>query len=223
MALPPDVAIKQFWPTTFFSRLWSEHSTESAEIINFLYQLKSREPNQIASGIAIGAKSSTGLYESNFDLFSQDHPGLNKLKIFIGQTVQAAVAHINGDREDPRRLIVAVTDSWYHITNHGGFHDSHFHGGCSWCGIYYLQIGDSGSKSKVGAPNGGNRFYSPLHTGGIYKDYGNQYLDFNFTDPPLKDGMLLLFPSYLMHNGLPYQGSKDRIIISFNCHIHLKS
>ena len=91
--------------------------------------------------------------------------------------------------------------------------------GCSWCGIYYLQIGESGQRSDGGAPNGGNRFYSPLRVGGGYKDFGNQYLDFNFVDPPIQDGLLILFPSYLMHSGLPYHGEKDRIVISFNSQV----
>jgi hypothetical protein len=32
----------------------------------------------------------------------------------------------------------------------------------------------------------------------------------------MSDGMLLLFPSVLMHSGLAYHGEKDRIVISFN-------
>lgn len=127
-----------------------------------------------------------------------------------------AVAQVNGRETASRRIRVVVTDSWFHITNDGGFHDSHFHGGCSWCGIYYLQLGDSGILSGTGAPNGGNRFYSPLWHGGSHKDYGNKYLDLTYVDPPLQNGLLLLFPSYLMHSALPYRGSQDRIVIAFN-------
>ena len=219
MAAPQDLVVKQFWPTTFYSRLWSEHAQEAAAIIEFLYSVRSGETNRIASGVAPAAKSSTGLFESNFNLFAADHLGLNKLKAFIGETVQMAAAHANGSRTEPRRLRVGVVDSWFHITNQGGFHDAHFHGGCSWCGIYYLQIGESGQRTDGGAPNGGNRFYSPLRVGGGYKDFGNQYLDFNFVDPPIQDGLLILFPSYLMHSGLPYRGEKDRIVISFNSQV----
>ena len=84
-----------------------------------------------------------------------------------------------------------------------------------------MQVGDSGKRADGGAPNGANRFYSPLRAGGGFKDYGNRYLDFNYTDPPLRDGLLLLFPSYLMHSGLAYRGEKDRIVISFNSRVTL--
>ena len=51
---------------------------------------------------------------------------------------------------------------------------------------------------------------------GHYQDYGNAYLTDTSVDPPISDGMLLVFPSYLMHSGLPYQGDQDRIVISVN-------
>jgi uncharacterized protein (TIGR02466 family) len=213
------LVVKQFWPTTICSRIWADHTAQAPGIIEFLYQVKSNQTKRIASGVAPGAKSASGLFESNFDLFAADHAGLNKLKAFIGQTVQMAAAQVNGGQVEQSRLRVAVLDSWFHITNDGGFPDAHFHGGCSWCGIYYLQVGDSGKRIENSAPNGSNRFYSPLRTGGSFKDYGNQYLDFNYVDVPLRDGMLVLFPSYLMHSGLPYRGEKDRIVISFNSQV----
>lgn len=217
MSTPFDLMAKPFWATTFFHRLWQEHEQEAPGIIQYLYELKAKETTNIASGIAPSAKSPYGLFESRFDLFAADHPGLNKLKAFIGQSVQQAVAQVNGPKADPRRIRVGVVDSWFHITNDGGFHDAHHHGGCSWCGIYYLQVGDAGQSAPGGAPNGGNRFYSPLSRGGAYRDFGNKYLDLTYVDPPPRDGVLLLFPSYLLHSALPYRGQKDRIVISFNC------
>jgi uncharacterized protein (TIGR02466 family) len=181
-----------------------------------LYELKSKEPARIASGIAPAAKSAAGLFESSFDLFADPHPGLKKFVAFADESVRRAVAHVNGSRVDPAQLRVSFPDSWFHITNGGGFHDAHHHGNCSWCGIYYLQAGESGRGPERSAPNGGNRFYSPLGAGGAYRDYGNRYLDVAYVDPPPRDGLLILFPSYLLHSGLPYCGRQDRIVISFN-------
>jgi uncharacterized protein (TIGR02466 family) len=221
MSTPFDLNVRQFWPTTFYHRMWADHVAEAPGIIELCYAIQSREPANIASGVAPSAKSPYGLHESHFDLFAGDHPGLTRLKAFIGQTVQLAAAHANGSKVEPQRLRVAVTDSWFHITNGGGFHDAHYHGGCSWCGIYYLQVGDSDADRGAGAPNGVNRFYSPLGMGGGFKDFGNQYLEFNHVDPPPRDGMLLLFPSYVLHSALPYRGQKDRIVISFNSQVTL--
>ncbi len=214
--MPSKPVVQHFWTTSFYALPWSEHASETPGIIEYLYELKDQQESNIASGIAPGAKSPEGLHESDFDLFDRDHSGLNKLQAFIIRALQQAVAHVNGSEIEPSRLVIEICDSWFHITNEGGFHDAHFHGGCSWCGIYYLQIGDAGQRTDSSAPNGGNRFYSPLSTGGGYKDYGNKYLDFSYVDPPIADGMLLLFPSYLLHSALPYRGGQDRIVISFN-------
>jgi uncharacterized protein (TIGR02466 family) len=216
MSTPFDLTPRQFWATPFYQRLWQEHPTEAPGIIAHLYELKARETARIASGVAPAAKSAAGLFESNFDLFSTNHSGLARLVAFAAETVRQAVAHVNGARIDPGRLSVEFPDSWFHITTDGGFHDAHYHGSCSWCGIYYLQAGDSGRMPTGGAPNGGNRFYSPLAAGGGYKDFGNQYLDVTYLDPPTRDGLLILFPSYMLHSGLPYRGERDRIVISFN-------
>lgn len=216
MSAPADLVSRHMWPTVFFARLWREHAAEAPGLIDFLYTLKQAQTRNIASDVAPSMKSAEGLYESDFDLFARDHAGLKRLKEFAVQTVQYAVLQVNGETGDPGRVAVEICDAWYHITNDGGFHDTHGHSGCSWCGIYYLQLGDSGKRTGTSAPNGANRFYSPLSSGGAYRDYGNKYMDFSTIDPPISDGMLLLFPSYLLHSGLPYRGAKDRIVISFN-------
>lgn len=215
-AAPSQPVVQQFWATNFYALPWPEHAQQAPGIIEYLYQLKDEQSANIDSSIATSAKSAEGLYESDFDLLAREHPGIVKLRAFIGGAVARAVSHVNGGELPPSRIRVEILDSWYHITNDGGFHDAHSHGGCSWCGVYYLQIGDSGRRSTGGAPNGANRFYSPFARGGTYKDYGAKYLDATYIDPPLADGLLLLFPSYLVHSGLPYRGDKDRIVIAFN-------
>jgi uncharacterized protein (TIGR02466 family) len=205
-----------FWATNFYAFPWADHGQVAPELIAYLYSLRDQQSQRVSSGVAVGAKSSYGLFESDFDLFAREHEGLAKLKAFIVDSVRRTVVHVNGGKHDPARVSVEIDDAWYHITNQGGYHDTHVHGGCSWCGVYYLQIGESGLRREGGAPNGGSRFYSPLWRGGGYLDYGNSYLGANYIDPPIQDGLLLLFPSYLLHSGLPYTGTRDRIVIAFN-------
>lgn len=218
----PNMVFHDFWATRFYGFPWPEHGKYAAKIIQYLYELRDQQQTLIDSGIAANSKSAQGLFESKFDLLEHDQPDLRKLRQFIHNSVQQAVSHVNGEKYSPDRIDVTFKDSWYHITNDGGFHDTHVHGGCSWCGIYYLQIGDSATQPGGAAPNGGNRFYSPLMAGGAHGDYGNAYLRGISVDPPLQNGMLLLFPSYLKHSGLPYNGDADRVIISFNSCSYLK-
>ncbi|WP_020472501.1 TIGR02466 family protein [Zavarzinella formosa] len=214
---PFDLSAEMCWPTIIFHRRWQDHDREAPGIVDYLCQL--REEQKAPLTAAIRSKSNTGIYESHFDLFTKEHSGLKKLLGFISQTLSAAISHVEGGRIQPSQLDMVITESWFHITNDGGFHDAHLHPNCSWCGIYYVQIGDSGPPQEGGAPNGGSRFYSPMTLG--YRDPGNYYFA-DELDAPLQDGMLVLFPSYLRHSGLPYKGERDRIVIAFNARIFHK-
>ena len=227
MANEFDLGGRQSWPTMFFYRKWQHHPEEAPGIIEFLYRDRARARSAIASGVAPAAKSAHGLYESDFDLLRSDHAGVRRLGAWIEQTVGQAVCIANGNRVNPRQVRVEIPESWSHITNDGGFHDAHYHGDCSWCGIYYVRAGDAGPAAGPGggtvgaAGNGVSRFYSPIGTGGMFKDFGNAYLSSNRVDITPVEGMLLLFPSYLLHSGLPYSGGEDRVLIAFNSRSHL--
>jgi len=211
-----DLSGRQSWPTMFFYRRWRDHAAEAPGILEYLLQLRKAAATNIASGVAPTSKSMQGLFESDFDLFKRDHPGLRKLVAWVEQTVRQAVCVANGNRERPERVRVEIPDSWCHVSNGGGFHDAHTHGGCSWCGIFYLAAGDARASDATGAGNGVSRFYSPVNAGGLVQDYGNAYLAHSRVDITPTDGLLLLFPSYLMHSGLPYAGERDRVVIAFN-------
>lgn len=212
-----DLIPRTVWPTTLFTRRYRDHARDAASIIAHLYELKAQEHENIASGVAPAMKSENGLFESKLDLFERtSHPQLQRLVAFIESSIRRAVWAINGKSVDPKRIRVEFKDSWFHITNGGGFHDAHTHGGCSWCGIYYLQISDVPETQPKHAPNGVNRFYGPIGTGGGFDDYGNAYLRQHVLDVPPIEGTLVIFPAYLLHSGLAYKGAKDRVILSFN-------
>ena len=121
-----DLTPRQFWATPFYQRVWQDHPAQAPGIISHLRDLQARESAPIASGISPAAKSSAGLFESNFDLFATPHPGLAKFVAFAAESVRLAAAHVNGSRIDPSRLSVEFPDSWFHVTNAGGFHDARF-------------------------------------------------------------------------------------------------
>jgi uncharacterized protein (TIGR02466 family) len=212
-----ELVPRVYWPTTMFTRKYKDHERDVESIIAHLYEIKSGETKNIASGVAPGMKSKEGLFESRFDLFKETtNEGLKRLVAFIESSVRKAVWHANGRSVDPKRIKIDFIDSWFHITNGSGFHDAHYHPSCSWCGVYYLQISDVPTEYPNYAPNGVNRFYAPRSTGGMHDDYGNHYLHAGHVDVPPIPGTLVLFPAYLLHSGLPYKGAKDRVILSFN-------
>lgn len=122
-------------------------------------------------------------------------------------------------------LRVAIEGMWFQCSNRGAFHDVHTHGNCSWSGVYCVQV-DAAAQRTVhpvyGAANGVTRCYGPpfAQLGGAHVDLGNAYLQPPHVDIEPRPGQLLLFPSWLAHQALPYDGEADRIIISFNASVH---
>jgi len=58
-------------------------------------------------------------------------------------------------------------------------------------------------------------------TASVKSDYGNSYLSNNRLDITPIDGLLVLFPAFLLHSGLPYKGERDRVVIAFNSRSYL--
>lgn len=219
------ISIMEAWPTTLFLCDWPDHAARAPAIIEHLRQRSAGFATPVASGVATSAKPATGLIESPLDLFdTTDEPNLLSLAGWFRQCIRSVVQKVNGGGVPAERLHVRFNQSWFHITNDGGFHDAHVHGNCSWCGIFYLASGDPDEIAEGGADragNGINRFYSPIGTGGGLRDYGNAYLGRGYVDIRPTDGRLVLFPSYLLHSALPYRGASDRIILSFNSETRL--
>ncbi|HWF23985.1 MAG TPA: putative 2OG-Fe(II) oxygenase [Solirubrobacteraceae bacterium] len=167
--------------------------------------------------------------------FASDDDLLNRVKLtgwqdFVGFIVSSIGATAQGANQEAwagqeLELRVGIEGMWFQISRDGAFHDVHTHGNCSWSGVYIVQI-DEGprrvSHPVYGAANGVTRLYGPPFQtlGGAFIDAGNAYLL-----PPSHDiepvpGQLLLFPSWLAHQAMPYAGEKERVIISFNASLH---
>ena len=167
-------------------------------------------------------------YASNDQLLQRiDIPEFSKLIQFFADSIQKTVGAANAGiwPQGKMSLQLEIIGCWFQIQNGMAFHDVHTHGNCSWSGVYYVQVDDEAkrvSHSEMGAANGVTRFYGPYSQwqGGGYMDIGNAYLQKNSIDMSPEEGKLVIFPSCLPHMAMPYEGKKDRIIISFNVQIH---
>jgi uncharacterized protein (TIGR02466 family) len=122
-------------------------------------------------------------------------------------------------------LRVAINGLWCQASNRGAFHEVHTHGNCSWSGVYCVQVDAPELRTAHAthrARNGVTRFYGPQfnHLAGAHVDLGNAYLQPPQVEVPPVPGQLVLFPSWLAHQALPYDGTLDRVIVSFNASVH---
>lgn len=210
--------LQHHWPTPIFRKVFPEAASVNSELIPLFYAQRKETGGTDQS-----------VYSSPDDLLSRyTTPSMQQLFGFISQSVFEIASSVNGhiwQRIQAGRLQMHVVGAWFQIQNHYGFHDIHSHGNCSWSGVYYLQIDPSETRTRhpnLGEMNGVTRFYSPRFDllGGAHIDMGNAYLQESHIDMTPEEGTLIIFPSWLNHKAMPYDGEKDRIIISFNAQVH---
>lgn len=204
------------WESKLFTSVYPLHEQEVTPLLASLYQLKEQQAADIDSEVAVFAKHA--LFESELNLLDGSQENIAKLKGFIQDLVGLIAQAVNQDYwPEDAEAEVKIIESWYHITENGGYHDTHSHPNCSWCGIYYVQEGDSNLEGR----NGVNRFYDPRHGADQYQDAGTAYLsNAGFIDFSPQPGQLIIFPSYMKHAAMPYFGDKDRVVIAFNCQVN---
>jgi uncharacterized protein (TIGR02466 family) len=210
------------WPTPLGLHRFKEAETINPLLVRIFRSLRATDPKQ---------DPSAAFYASADDL-------LNRIRL---QEWQALVAFIvDGLRqtvvlanqgawpEAAPGLQIALRGIWFQIANGGSHHDVHTHGNCSWSGVYCVQVDAEAARCAhpvLGERNGITRFYGPhFHQlGGAAMDFGNAYLQHAHFDVAPEPGQLVVFPSWLAHQALPYAGEADRIIVSFNASVHAAS
>ena len=218
MAEPAAANLSVMWGTPIVEVRNPNHAQMKPALVSHCYEVERRAAAPIESGVTPMKKAN--LYESKFDFFKTDVPEVQSLRTFCGEAVTRSVFHLlqRGPAEKlPGQLGVDMFESWIHITRDGGYHEVHYHPNCSWCGIYYLEVGDC----TINPPNGVNRFFSPAMI--LYEDFGSTaYRQTPVTIAP-EEGKLVLFPSYVQHSAMLYRGSRDRIVVSFNSRVHARA
>lgn len=97
-------------------------------------------------------------------------------------------------------------DFWANVNSPGSTNAIHSHSKWHWSGVYYIQ----------GSNTGDINFYSSQYLN-QQTSYGLPFGQ-SFSISP-HDGMLLIFPSYLYHEVMRNESSKERVNIAFNLRI----
>jgi hypothetical protein len=171
----------------------------------------------------------------NAPFFASDDDLMGRLQIdegqrliqFLIESLKETVTLANQAAWGPMRrsMRIMLEGMWFQCSRAGAFHDIHTHGNCSWSGVYIVQIDEPASRQThptYGLGNGVTRFVGPPfgQLGGAHVDLGNAYLQPPHIDIAPIPGQLIVFPAWLPHQALPYDGALERIIISFNASIH---
>ncbi|WP_425256934.1 putative 2OG-Fe(II) oxygenase [Rubrivivax sp. RP6-9] len=219
MSLQPG--FHTLWPTPLAVRQHGDADALNALLVRVFGALRVTQSH--ARGAAPGA-----FFASDDDLLQRVQlPEWQGFVRFVVERLRDTVQQANAAAWPAHalQLQVHIAGMWFQVGNGGAFHDVHTHGNCSWSGVYCVQVDAEAERTAhpvYGAANGVTRFYGPpfAQLGGAHVDMGNAYLQPPHVDVAPVPGQLVLFPSWLPHQALPYQGTLDRIIVSFNASIH---
>lgn len=156
------------------------------------------------------------VFESRFDLFHWTEPCIVTLREFCNAALFKLVAELNGySREEMAELMLHV-DAWFHVTRPGGAFPQHNHPMASWSGVYCVDNGYGGAEPQSGELV----FQHPAPSAGMFVDPGVARIRNPWAIVPrvykLRPGGMVLFPSWLMHQVMPYYGKSERITVAFN-------
>ncbi|WP_028770943.1 putative 2OG-Fe(II) oxygenase [Silanimonas lenta] len=160
----------------------------------------------------------SALFESHFDLFDWPEEPVQRLAQFCLGELMQLVGQLSGYDLVALRKLEVQTDAWFHITRRGGHFGMHNHPMASWSGVYCVSPG----RHDADATDSGRlSFVNPNSLAGMYLDPANSRLrqPFAFSNHgfDLAAGQLILFPSWVQHYVLPFQGEGERITVAFNC------
>lgn len=123
----------------------------------------------------------------------------------LKQYVLSHVAAFTEDLRSPSRNI-GLRSSWVNVSRKYGYQNYHSHTMSDLSGVYYYQT--SGKDGLL-------KFRSD--STGLKNSYWSNYRDVEY-EP--KEGLLILFPSFLEHAVMMNQTDFERISISFNVRLH---
>ncbi len=215
---------RQLWATPMGVFQWSQAEAVNPLLVRVLGAL--RATDLARSGCAPGA-----FFASDDDLLQRVKlPEWQQLVKFVVEAVRDTAASANraawaSEGPEAPALQIAIEGMWFQCSNAGVHHDIHTHGNCSWSGVYCVDVDDESQREQhpvFGGLNGVTRFYGPYFNrlGGAHMDFGSAYLQQAHTDVLPRAGQLVVFPAWLPHQAMPYQGQRDRLIVSFNASVH---
>ncbi len=228
MKNPPERQQLNLWPTTLGVYQWGEAAGANPLLARVFGAMRATQQLQHAEdGAPAGPRH---FFASGDDLLQRIQlPEWQALVRFIVEGIRDTAVAANGGWQDAHgqgpAFNISLQGIWFQVSNRGVHHDIHTHGNCSWSGVYCVQVDEDAARCAhevFGALNGVTRFYGPhfQQLGGAHMDLGAAYLQRPHTDIAPRPGQLVVFPAWLPHQAMPYEGGQDRIIVSFNASIH---
>ena len=212
------------WPTYIGEFYNPKHNEIKKDLLNFFENYKKNNENSRKGGTVHSPddgiekekyKIDQDLYMSKYDLHLEKDKTYQDLMGFISQGfIEMASKANETERKDLKfnkeNLKVVINDSWFIDYKKGGFVLPHTHPRCSWNCVYYVQVGDDAN------PTNGSTFFQKSRPENHTNDFGSKYNEQTMLKLKPAEGKLVIWPQYVSHGSMPYEGVQNRIIVSAN-------
>ena len=103
------------------------------------------------------------------------------------------------------------TDFWFNISSHGNYQEYHQHANSHFSVVYY--VNSPKNCGNIVFEDSSNNVVDLLYRNQKIKEDNKMFENYYYN---VKEGLMILFPSNLMHRVEQNQSDEDRISISFN-------
>jgi uncharacterized protein (TIGR02466 family) len=154
-------------------------------------------------------KSNVGGWQSAADFFSWPGQPVAALGRLIHCALDVATVKVTAPQ-----CLRATFDlyGWAAINRKGHYNLVHLHPMATWSGVYYVDAGEPAEDTTDGALE----FTHPV-TASTMTFFPGVLPSARIVKP--QTGMLILFPSYLLHSVRMYRAERPRICVPFNAHL----
>lgn len=187
-----------------FSTPISSRMIASAGQINPALRDEIMQRSEQEPGVKI---SNVGGWQSRSNLTSWTLPEVNRLQ----EEIQAGVIRMMELAVKDKFACGVHVTAWANINQAGNFNKPHRHGGHHWSGVYYVSIPESPAEGIGGQLE----IRDPRPAAGIVDVPGFPMGNSLKVNP--REGLMVIFPSWIDHQVLPFEGDGARISIAFNC------
>jgi uncharacterized protein (TIGR02466 family) len=202
-----EVEVKGLFATPVAAIMLPDAPARNAELTEIILRRRAEHPTLGASNI--------GGWHSTRDL--PEWGGKRVQEVLAA--AQSVATQMTADRDGNPVKPDWKIEAWANVNGPGGSNACHYHPGSFWSGSYYVADGGCADDASLGGefemfdPRGP----APMMHAPMLKFAGEdgQSAGSAQTIKP-RDGLMFIFPSFLLHAVRPYSGTALRISIAFN-------
>ena len=194
--------ILKLFPEPIFKYKFRDYEKFNKELSNYIYSLQSKDQE--------GLKRSNkgGWHSENFQLTDQNSIQF-KFALKVQEYILNAFQNFGWKIKNKN---IRISEMWAIINKKNDFNVIHTHPNCYLSAAYYVKAPNNCGKFEIEHPNIAKKYAFPeIET--------KNELNLEVASIEIKEGDLLLFPSYLPHKVSQNFSDEDRIVISFNVDI----